>query len=189
MKVRSVQFKFLLTVILAILAIAVFVGGLCIYEVNSYIQQKTEDLVDVTCENEAAKINNMFSGIEKSVKIMESYVLSLFGRVEDIENRDDQAHIIAQVGELFVDVAANTEGAVAYFLRLDPAISDSKAGIFYSKPNSTGDYVWLEPTDLSLYDKSDDEHVGWFWHPYEAGRPIWLTPYYNRNNDIYPRIS
>ncbi len=25
--------------------------------------------------------------------------------------------------------------------------------------------------------------MGWFWLPYEAGRPIWLDPYYNQNNN------
>ena len=37
---------------------------------------------------------------------------------------------------------------------------------------------------LRIYDKNDTEHVGWFWQPYEAGKPIWMKPYYNKNNNI-----
>ena len=184
MKASSVQFKFLLTVISAILAIAVFVGGFSVYEMDSYIQQHTKELIEVSCSNEAAQINATFDNIENSVKIMESYVLSLFRRVDDIEDRDNQEIILQLSGEMFVNIAANTDGAVAYYLRFDPKISDGKTGIFYSKMNGSDEYTCLEPTDISLYEKTDTENVGWFWIPYEAGCPIWLDPYYNPHNDI-----
>ena len=184
MKVRSIQFKFLITVISAILVIAVFVGGFSIYEVNNYVQQHTKEFIDITCSNEAAQVNDIFGDIETAVRIMESYVLSLFERSTDIMNRENQQEFLRLAGEMFADVAANTDGAVAYYLRFDPAISDSKTGMFYSKLNGGDKYIALEPTDLFLYDKEDTEHVGWFWQPYEAGQPIWLAPYYNQNNDI-----
>jgi diguanylate cyclase (GGDEF)-like protein len=87
-------------------------------------------------------------------------------------------------GEMFVDIASHTDGAVAYYLRFDPEISSGNAGIFHSKINGGDEYVHLEPTDILLYDKDDVEHVGWFWIPREAGHPIWLEPYYNQNNNI-----
>ena len=178
MRVHSIQFKYLTIVISAILAIAVFVGGFSIFEVDSYIQQYTEEFIKTTCSNEAAKINDIFGDIEKSVRIMESYVLSTF------KHHDNQKEILQLAGELFADIAVNTDGAVAYYLRLDPAISDGKTGMFYTKMNGSDEYTALEPTDLSLYDKDDLEHVGWFWQPYNAGKPIWLEPYYNQNNGI-----
>jgi diguanylate cyclase (GGDEF)-like protein len=184
MKPRSIQFKFLITVIFAILAIAIFIGGLSIYEVDNYIQQQTEDLVKITCSNEAAQINDIFGDIVKSVRIMESYVLSLFENSSDIMNRDNQGEILELAGKMFGNVASNTDGALAYYLRFDPAISDGKTGMFYTKMNGSDEYISLVPTDLSLYDKNDTEHVGWFWQPYEAGTPIWLLPYYNQNSKL-----
>jgi hypothetical protein len=184
MKFHSIQFKYLIIVISAILAISVFVGGVSIYEVDAYIQERTAEFVKTTCSNEAAKINDTFGDIEKSVRIMESYVLSLFDRTDDIFDHDSQTEILALAGEMFVDVAVNTEGAIAYYLRFDPAISDSTTGMFYSKINGGNEYECLEPTDILLYDKNDVEHVGWFWIPYEAGQPIWLAPYFNQNNGI-----
>ena len=61
MKAYSIQFKFLITVISAILAIAVFVGGLSIYEVDRFVRIQTENLIDATCEKETAEINSIFS--------------------------------------------------------------------------------------------------------------------------------
>ena len=184
MNTRSVQFKFLVIVISAMVAITVFIGGLSIREVDNYIQHQTENIVKTTCSNETQQINHIFDGIEKSVKIMESYVLSLFEKNSDFRDRENQQEILQLSGEMFVDVAINTDGAVAYYLRFDPSISDGKTGMFYTKMDDSGEYTCLEPTDLSIYDKDDVEHVGWFWQPYEAGRPIWLDPYYNQNNGI-----
>lgn len=185
MKEHSFQFKILLIVLSAILITTIFVGGLSIYEVDSYIQKEAQNFVTVTCENEAIKINNTFESMEKSVRIMENYVLSFFESPADIENRNKQNEIIQFADKMFVNVAKDTNGAIAYYLRLDPTISDSTSGVFYSKIDGGAEYVRLEPTDLSLYDKNDTEHVGWYWQPYEAGKPMWMIPYYNQNNNTY----
>ena len=184
MKVRSLQFRFLRTVLAAILTVAIFIGGLSIYEMNNYVHRQTIDLIEVTCENEATKINVIFENMEKSVKIMEAYVLSFFKSEADIENREKQNQVIQFADKMFVNVAQQTDSAIAYYLRLDPTISDNTAGVFYSKMNGGDEYVRLTPTDISLYDKNDTEHVGWYWQPYEAGHPIWMTPYYNQNNNV-----
>ena len=184
-KTYSMQFRLLATVIFAMLAITVFIGGISIFEVDQYIQDESRNLVVVTCENEAAQINDIFDDMEKSVKVMESYVMSFLTDEVDVEDRKLQEKIINSADQMFVDVAKHAGGAVAYYVRFDPVISDSKAGLFYSKVNGSDEYVSLEPTDIKLYDKEDTEHVGWFWQPYNAGKPVWMLPYYNQNNNIY----
>ena len=184
MKKSSLQFRFLIIVLSAIFVITIFVGGLSIYEVDNYIQKETKNLVEVTCENEATKINKTFENMEKSVRIMENYVLSFFENPSDVTDRIKQNDVIQFASEMFVNVAKDTDGAIAYYLRLNPDISDSTAGVFFSKENGSEEFVYFEPTDLSLYDKNDTEHVGWYWQPYEAGKPIWMTPYYNQNTNV-----
>ena len=184
MKEQSLQFRFFLTVISAILTVTIFVGGLSIYEVDNYIQKEAYDLVEVTCENEATQINDIFRNMEKSVRIMENYILSFFESTADIKDQSKQNEALQFANEMFINVAENTEGAIAYYLRLNPEISSSTAGIFFSKVDGGNEYVRFEPTDLALYDKDDTEHVGWYWQPYEAGKPIWMSPYYNQNNNI-----
>ena len=185
MKETSIQFKFFGIVISAILAITIFVGGVSIYETDLYVQQQTNTLINTTCANETLQINQMFDGMEKSVRIMESYVLSLFDSISDAKDPAKQREAFRRVDEMFADVARHTDGAAAYYLRFDPAISDGKAGVFYSKMDGGDEYICLEPTDILLYDKDDIEHVGWFWVPYEAGEPVWMNPYYNQNNNIF----
>ena len=71
MKLHSVQFKFIMTIISAILALAILVGGLCIYEVDNYVQHHTKEIVEIMSSNEASQINDVFGDIETSVRIME----------------------------------------------------------------------------------------------------------------------
>ena len=184
-KTHSMQFRILATIIFAMLAITVFIGGISIYEVDQYIQDESENFVVVTCENESAQINNIFDDMEKSVKVMENYVTGFFTEESDVEDRSLQEKVINSADQMFADVAKHAGGAVAYYLRFDPAISDSTAGLFYSKADGSDEYISFGPTDIELYDKDDTEHVGWFWQPYEAGKPVWMLPYYNQNNNIY----
>ena len=184
-KTHSMQFRILATVIFAMLVITVFIGGISIYEVDQYIQDESKNFVVVTCENEGSQINALFDDMEKSVKFMESYVMGFFTEEVDVKDRNLQEKIINSADQMFADVAKHASGAVAYYVRFDPAISDSKAGLFYSKVDGSDEYVSLEPTDIKLYDKEDTEHVGWFWQPYNAGKPVWMSPYYNQNNNIY----
>ena len=67
MKIKSIQFKFLITVISAMLAITIFVGGLSIYEVDNFVQNQTENLIKTTCEKDATQINDIFGDDYKDV--------------------------------------------------------------------------------------------------------------------------
>ena len=184
MKTQSIQFKVLMTVISAMLAITIFIGGLSIYEVDKFIQRQTEDFINVTCEKDASQINDIFGDMEKSVHIMESFVLGLINSKSDISDPARQNDILNRSDEMFVDVANNTDGAVAYYFRVAPELSHSTFGLFYSKVSGKEGFVRFEPTDIAIYDKSDTEHVGWYWQPFEEGKPVWMLPYYNKNNDI-----
>ena len=91
MKIQSMQFKVLITLLSAMLAITMFIGGLSIYEVDQFVQRQTEDYLNVTCEKDASQINDIFGDMEKSVHIMESYVLDFINSKADIE--DTKKHL------------------------------------------------------------------------------------------------
>lgn len=184
-KTHSMQFRILATIIFAMFAITIFIGGISIYEVDQYIQKESENFVVVTCDKESAQINNIFEDMEKSVNVMEGYIMEFFTEETRVEEDAFQKTVISGAEHMFVDVAEYTNGAVAYYFRFDPAISDGKQGFFYSKTKENDEYVYFEPTDITLYEKDDTEHVGWFWQPYEAGKPVWMLPYYNQNNNFY----
>ena len=185
MRAISLRFKFLATLISAMLTMAIFVGGLSIYEVDRFVRSQTEDYINAFCEKEASQVNSIFHDMEQSVRIMESYVMDFVNSMEDVTDENSRNEIVFRTEEMFADVVRHNNDAIAYYLRFSPDFSDGKTGLFYSKLDGGDEYIRFEPTDLFLYDKNDIEHVGWFWLPYEAGCPVWLRPYYNQNNQVY----
>ena len=111
--------------------------------------------------------------------------MDYFTEDTSIKDQDFQKKLISSSDRMFAEVAKHATGAVAYYFRINPEISNGKMGLFYSKTKGNDKYISFDPTDISLYEKEDTEHVGWFWQPYEAKKPVWMLPYYNKNNNIY----
>ena len=81
---------------------------------------------------------------------MKSYLMEFFNNETDVEDRVFQKQVINCAEQMFVDVARHTSTAnsISYYFRLDPSISDSKAGLFYSKLDGGNEFISLEPTDF-----------------------------------------
>lgn len=65
-------------------------------------------------------------------------------------------------------IAKVTHGVCAYYFRTAPELTEKPEGFFYGKRPGT-ESIEKEPlTDLSIYDPSDTEHVGWYYQPQAA---------------------
>ena len=182
-KAHSLQSAFLLIVLVGMFLLALLIGSMSVFEIDRYVKASTKELVTEKSAKESAQINEIFAGMEKSVRIMESYILDSITHGEDVRSAEFRKAITAQTNMLFADVAKNTDSTVAYYFRFAPEIAE-KAGLFFSKVKGSDAFIEFEPTDIARYPKDDKEHVGWYWEPHDAGTAIWMTPYYNRNNDV-----
>ena len=84
-----------------------------------------------------------------------------------------------------LDFANHTNGAVTAYLRYNPNYSNPTSGVFAQRQSVDSDLQCLTPTDFSMYDESDVEHVGWYYLPVQAKKAIWMSPYMNENINIY----
>ena len=71
------------------------------------------------------------------------------------------------------------------YLRYNPNYSNPTSGVFAQRQSVDSDLQCLTPTDFSMYDESDVEHVGWYYLPVQAKKAIWMSPYMNENINIY----
>ena len=182
-KAHSIQSAFLSVILVGMFLLALFIGSMSVFELDRFVQNSTKELVTEKSARESTQINEIFVGMEKSVRIMESFILDSITDAADIRSAEFREELVAQTDKLFADVAKNTNSTVAYYFRFAPVISE-KSGLFFSKVKGENAFVEFEPTDISRYSKDDRERVGWYWEPYEAGKAVWLSPYYNKNNDI-----
>ena len=191
-KSRSTQYQLLSIIIAAILAISLFTGGASILEIDRYMRTSSEDMLNTISDKEAQRINSVLSGMEKSVRVMTSYVLDFYDSEADVTDEKKREEIIADSALMFIDVAKYTERTASYFLRFNPEISDATAGMRYKRVvNDDGsiDFAVHATTALDMsmdYDpsnKEDVDTVGWFFEPYLKREGVWLMPYHKASDD------
>lgn len=89
------------------------------------------------------------------------------------------------VQQAVLDFANHANGAVTVYLRYNPNYSNPTSGVFAQRQSVDSELQCLTPTDFSMYDESDVEHVGWYYLPVQAKEAIWMSPYMNENINIY----
>lgn len=101
------------------------------------------------------------------------------------QNKDYADTYTETVQQAVLDFANHTNGAVTAYLRYNPDYSNPTSGVFAQRQSVDSELQCLTPTDFSMYDESDVEHVGWYYLPVQAKEAIWMSPYMNENVNIY----
>lgn len=179
---KSIKSKFLLIVISGLLIMTCAISTVTLLATNRILRTNANTILDTLCQKEAAQIDQVLDSVQNSVQIMEAYLLSELTDPEELRREDTRAFYTERIEEMFVNVAANTNGVVAFYLRYDPTLTDPTAGFFYDRSQDGSRLVEVPTTDLSAYSPDDFERVGWYYVPKEAGHPLWMSPYYNVNN-------
>lgn len=182
---KSIQTKFVLLILISIFVSVMLIGGVGIISAQSAIDNTSTQIMNSICSEKAQELNNTAGRIEQTVNVLAKYAID---NLESIDKLSDVEYVREYTGllhELYLTAARETEGALAAYIRFAPEISSPTAGVFLVINTETGDYEDTELTDLSAYERDDKEHVGWFYEPIDAGRPVWMLPYQNRNINIY----
>ncbi|MDD5935201.1 MAG: diguanylate cyclase [Clostridiales bacterium] len=136
------------------------------------------------CEKETLRFDNRLNLVHHSVENINEYAKELQylnGRM-NVYSKEYEQHI----KEFSIAVANQTDGALAVYFRYNPEVTGSGTdGFFWSKHSDTEKFEEEPPTDILAYNSSDVEHVGWFYIPKETGKSLWMTPYYNKNLNVF----
>lgn len=179
---KSIQTKLILVISLIIIMV---VGALLVtstIRTNTILNDDSQDILRTTADYYADIIDDNFRSTEQSVgtifnyanKRAETYTAFL----DDEKERDAYTYDVSELGK---SIAENTRGAMAVYLRYNPEDYGAISGFWYTVNLEDNTWQPSEPTDMSLYDKDDMEHVGWYYIPVAKGEPMWMDPYYNAN--------
>ena len=204
---HSIRTRITALTLAAILVSVLSIGGISIYSIKLEGDRDSLEKLTLICDNRRRKLNEYLDSIEQSVEMVSRYAGEELSSVELMSggvigangygdnplwsNRDEEqrrqldrylkSHT-ADVETVFRSVSNHTNGVLTYYYRINPELSDSIKGFWYSR-GETGQFMSLEPTDILNYDRDDKEHVGFYFIPLRRGRPSWLEPYYNANLD------
>ena len=141
--------------------------------------------MQLTGQKKAEEINSTIQKIEQSVDTLSEVAMSNFDYDSFRQSKDYADTYTETVQQAVLDFANHTNGAVTVYLRYNPNYSNPTSGIFAQRQSLDSDLQCLTPTDFSMYDESDVEHVGWYYLPVQAKEAIWMSPYMNENVNIY----
>ena len=184
-KKQSIRNKFL-RVTLSLLFIFAFVMGMVsVISVNKLSKENSRQMIQQICDKETLKFSNKLNLVENSVTMIYEYALEL------IEIREEESSIYSdayseQVRNLAISAADKTDGAMAVYFRYNPEmVGSGTSGFLWVKKSEEESFQEEPPTDILAYNADDIEHVGWYYSPKESGRPIWMSPYYNKNLNVF----
>ena len=167
----------MLTVCVVVIAVVV-VSLLSVVFIRNNERAESDQLLLLLCETGERNLDYYFDSVQKSVEKVASYA------EYDLRGLDDEQleHHMVRMEAYFEQMANKTNGVLTYYYRIDPAISDTVKGFWYTNLDGT-DFVKHEVTDITLYDTEDTSKLVWFTVPKHTGKPVWLPPYITDNLD------
>ena len=183
---KSIRIKIFSAIVICSILISLLIGFVSISNSTNVAETNSREKLTLICQNKTNELNGTISKVEQSVNTLGKIVLD---NLDDVNKFSTDAQYVQNYQERIESIAKqfgeNTEGAMTFYIRFNPKITQPTSGVFYSKPNEKGNFEKLIPTDFSKYDPSDTEHVGWYYIPVNAKKPTWLDPYLNSNINVY----
>ena len=182
---KSVRAKLIASILICSLFTSVLIGVLVISNSARTAGKDAMTKMQLTGQKKAEEINSTIQKIEQSVDTLSEVAMSNFDYDSFRQSKDYADTYTETVQQAVLDFANHTNGAVTVYLRYNPNYSNQTSGVFAQRQSVDSELQCLTPTDFSMYDESDVEHVGWYYLPVQAKEAIWMSPYMNENINIY----
>ena len=192
---HSIRFKITAITIAAILTTILSVFAACYTTIQAENDRRSVEIMNLINVDAQESLEKHFKSIEQSVELvsnlaldtLDSVVLAECGAVGSAAHEgrspEQSARLDAYLSEYcaviqkeFESVASHTYGVVTYYYCINPDVSETEHGFFYSKVGKSG-FAEQEPLDARTLDPEDIEHTVWYYLPIERGRPSWVGPY------------
>ena len=176
---HSIRTKTTLLTVIAIIIAIVITTILAAVSIQKLGHSDSNQMLLLLCETGQKNLDSYFGSVEQSVETVSSFV------EEDLKGLDqnDLEEHIDRARAIFEKAAYKTNGVLTYYYRIDPPVSDTVKGFWYTNLDGEG-FTEHEVTDITLYDTEDTSSLVWFTVPKATGEAIWLPPYITDNLDV-----
>ena len=139
----------LLTVCVIAFAVIV-VTLLSVLFIRNNERRESEQMLLLLCETGERNLDYYFNSVQKSVEKMAAFAE---GDITGLGAEELDSHI-HRAEDYFEVMASKTNGVLTYYYRIDPEISDTVKGFWYTDLKGEG-FTPHEVTDITLYDTQD----------------------------------
>ncbi len=176
---RSLRTRLAVTMLCVIFTVIMIITLLSVVFIRNTASRKSDQLLLMLCKNGQYSLNYYFDSVQESVNNITGFVEN------DLKGLDDAqfAEHMENAREYFDYVVSHTNGVLTYYYRIDPSVSSTVKGFWYTNLDGKG-FKPHEVTDITLYDVNDTSKLVWFTVPKYEGKSIWLPPYITDNLDV-----
>lgn len=183
---RSIKTKITLVVLMCSLISTVICGSISIFESSRAVEENSRDKMELVCENQSQQLDGMMKQVSQSVDTLNDLAVS---ELDDFEKfKSDAQYVEAytnRIAPMLKQAAVHTQGAMSVYIRYNPEFTEPTSGVFYTRDSADSEFQEIEPTDFTMYEPDDLEHVGWYYIPVGNQQPTWMEPYLNSNINVY----
>lgn len=179
---RSIRTKTTFLTVCAVVVSLLVATVMGVAAVQNVGHRNSDELLLLMCETGQKNLNSYFRGVEQSVELASAYIEEDLNALPNLSTESVEDHV-ERVEDIFGRAANKTNGVLTYYYRLDPSISPSVDGFWFTNLNGGG-FKEHAPTDITRYDTSDTSRLVWFTVPKDTGKPVWLPPYVTDNLDV-----
>lgn len=183
---KSIKTKIIVTVILCSLVSTFICGVISIVNSVSTSYEDSQQEMQLKCVSQSDEIDTMMQNVSQSVEMVYSIAVAKLEHAASFRTSKDYVDTYTkQMLPILMQSAQNTKGALTAYIRYNPEFTEPTSGLFLTRDNSDSEFESVTPTDFSMYDPSDVEHVGWYYIPVQNGKETWMEPYLNSNIGVY----
>ncbi len=180
---KRLQKKLLWVIVGGIILVTLTMGTIVLYGYGRTERNRTREDLRLKVTDSVHDINNAMMAVEKLTAFTVGYFKDTMPSKMLYEGEEFEQYV-SNSWRFAQNIVEYDELIGAVFYRFNIEKAPPTAGFFLSKNKITGEFEELGGTDISKYDPSERERVGWYYEPIEAGEAIWMSPYYNKNNQI-----
>lgn len=178
---KKISSKIILMTVISLIVASLGVSLVCLSQFNKSVKNSSKTEVELATLRGTQSINNILENVDTTIY---DIVFNITSKVDKdkVLSRDENyfKEFEKEINEYAIDKAKEIEGLLTMYVRYDPNLTYGTSGLFYTATDN-GKMESVEPTDLSIYDSADKEHVGWFYEPLKNGKATWMSPYVNAN--------
>lgn len=182
---RTIRMKIISGILMCSLLTALIIGALAIVNSTQLANKDAKEKMQFTGTIQAQELNNTILRIEQSVGTLSDIIMQNFDYAAFTKNKGYADRYTEEIQKSVINFARRTDGAITAYVRYNPQYSNPTSGSFLTRNSLEEDFEALVPTDFSMYEEDDVEHVGWYYTPVKAGKAIWMAPYLNQNINVY----
>ena len=181
---RTIKVRLFVTIIICVFLSVILTSTIILMNECKSLKSDASQNLNTLTNYYSCQVNNNIEQIEQTVNTLNDLAVEKLTNLEEFKSNKDYVNSYTeQLEDTAVKLANNTNGALTVYIRYNPQFTEPTSGIFYSRNGDDGEFEKLTPTDFSMYDENDNEHVGWYYIPVKAKKATWMDVYHNSNID------